>query len=483
MVRPPFSYRFATPFASLIVAVAAACFFGAAELSHADEIEPEPVTDAPVVDKAAPADPPAVAPANEIAEEKRSAGILPIPDYSGDLWTRSYLTGDWRGARNRLADVGIQFNVEYYQYVHGVVRGGIEQSDEWGGKGVYRVHVDLDKMGAIPGGLLYFRVDARWGHSVLSKTGQLLPANEAFLVPVDYDDLERETAFAVTALNYTQFLSPKFGVFFGKLDFMDGDPNEFAGGRGDTQFLNYSMMFASPTAIVPASTLGAGVMYLPNEHVTIASQVASATDSSFTSLGDAFDEWGDGTIWATSLMTQYRVRDLPGGFNATYLQWFGAEFADLGSIVGELSSTEDKSWLVALSAWQYLYTEGSSKGPLDTTNKIPDLEGVGLFARLGFADKDTNPFKFTASVGVGGRGVIPGRDNDLFGFGYFYTETESGNVLTTIGIENSTQGIEMFYNLAITPAAMLSFDFQWLEADLPDTDNAIVLGSRFRLKF
>jgi hypothetical protein len=28
-----------------------------------------------------------------------SAGILPVPDYSGDFWTREYLTGDWGGAR------------------------------------------------------------------------------------------------------------------------------------------------------------------------------------------------------------------------------------------------------------------------------------------------------------------------------------------------------------------------------------------------
>ena len=48
MYRPPFSYRFTTPFAALIVAAATAFILGTAELSHADEIEPEPVTDAPV---------------------------------------------------------------------------------------------------------------------------------------------------------------------------------------------------------------------------------------------------------------------------------------------------------------------------------------------------------------------------------------------------------------------------------------------------
>ena len=242
-------------------------------------------------------------------------------------------------------------------------------------------------------------------------------------------------------------------------------------------------LITAPTAIVPASTLGAGVLYVPNEHLTIATQVVSATDSSFNSLEEGYNRFSDGQIWATALMAQYRTRDLPGGFNATYLQWFNAEFTDISSIVGALESTEDTSWLVALSGWQYLYTEESSEGPLDTTNKIPDLQGWGLFARLGFADKDTNPFSLTGSIGLGGRGVIPGRDNDLFGVGYFYTETEDGNVLTSAGLEKSAQGFETFYNVAITPAVKLAFDVQWLEASEPDTDDAWVLGSRLQLKF
>ncbi|MEP5323237.1 carbohydrate porin [Marinobacter alexandrii] len=419
----------------------------------------------------------------EVAQAEGSKGILPIPDFSGDLWSRSYLTGDWGGSRDALTSKGVQLDAEYYHYVQDVADGGVEGGDQWGGKANYRLHMDLDKMGVMPGGLIYVRFDARHGDGVIGKTGQLLPANEAFLIPVDFDDLERETWGELTALNYTQFLSPKFAVFLGKIDMMDGDPNEFAAGRGDTQFLNYSMMYAAPTAIVPASTLGAGVMYLPNEHLTIASQVVSATDTTFDSLEEGFNRFDDGQVWATALMAQYRMGDLPGGFNANYLQWFNADFTNISSIVGALESTEDTSWLVALSGWQYLYTEESSEGPLDATNKIPDLQGWGLFARLGFADKDTNPFSLTGSVGLGGRGVIPGRDNDLFGVGYFYTETEDGNVLTSVGLEKSVQGFETFYNVAITPAVKLSFDVQWLEASVPDAEDAWVLGSRLQLVF
>lgn len=71
----------------------------------------------------------------------------------------------------------------------------------------------------------------------------------------------------------------------------------------------------------------------------------------------------------------------------------------------------------------------------------------------------------------------------MFGAGYFYTKTESGNILTDVGLEDSGQGVEVFYNLAVTPTAMLAFDFQWIGASVPGADNAIVLGTRLRLVF
>jgi hypothetical protein len=37
--------------------------------------------------------------------------------------------------------------------------------------------------------------------------------------------------------------------------------------------------------------------------------------------------------------------------------------------------------------------------------------------------------------------------------------------------------------VAITPAVKLAFDVQWLEASLPDTDDAWVAGSRLQLMF
>jgi carbohydrate-selective porin OprB len=42
-----------------------------------------------------------------------SAGILPVPDYSANLWKRQFLTGDWFGLRTDLVNKGIQFGLEW----------------------------------------------------------------------------------------------------------------------------------------------------------------------------------------------------------------------------------------------------------------------------------------------------------------------------------------------------------------------------------
>ncbi len=423
---------------------------------------------------------------NETAPVSQPEGMLPIPEYGGDIWTRSYLTGDWGGKRAELADNGIQFDIEFLQYSQSVVEGGRDSETAWGGKGSYMLHLDLQKMNVMPGAMVYVRFDSRWGRGSLGRTGQLLPANQSSLIPVDYADPFVETWGTLTAFTYTQFLSENFGIFFGQLDNMDADFSEFAGGRGDTQFMNYNFIYAAPTAIVPASALGTGIMFIPNENVTIASQVFSATDSTFTS---GFGDLDEGFISATALMTQYRLGELPGGFNASYLHWFDKEFTNIDSfffIPGEgiASTTEDSSWLVALSAWQYLYTEEPSEGPLNIMNKKPDLQGWGLFGRIGLADKDTNPMHNNYSIGIGARGLLPERDNDVCGIGYFYTDVDPDRFLSgPLDIKGSLQGIESFYSIAITPATKLTFDVQWLESVKKSIDDAIVLGARFQLIF
>jgi hypothetical protein len=192
------------------------------------------------------------------ASSKAPAGLLPVPDYSANIWTREYLTGDWWGARTYLANKGIQIGVELNQYIQGVTNGGRNQTAAYGGTADYTVNLDLMRMGILPGALIKFRAESRFGSSVNGDAGPILPVNTDLLFPLT-DVLDEDIPITVTDLNYTQFLSPYFGIFFGKLDTLDGDPNEFASGRGTTQFMNANFIFNPALALrLPYSTIGSG---------------------------------------------------------------------------------------------------------------------------------------------------------------------------------------------------------------------------------
>jgi porin len=264
---------------------------------------------------------------------KAPAGLLPIPDYSATIWTRQYVTGDWWGARTFLANKGIQIGVELNQYVQGVTNGGRERVAEYGGTADYTVNLDLMRMGVLPGALIKFRAESRFGSSVNGAAGPILPVNTDLLFPLT-DTLDEDVPITVTDLNYTQFLSPYLGVFFGKLDTLDGDPNEFASGRGTSQFMNANFIFNPALALrLPYSTLAAGVILMPippgpKGGITLVSTVMNTQDSSTTS---GFDDFDEGTTWTSEVDFQYRLGPLPGGLNVGGIYSFNQNFAALNS--------------------------------------------------------------------------------------------------------------------------------------------------------
>lgn len=418
------------------------------------------------------------------AEAKPNAeGILPIPDYSGDLWRRAYLTGDWNGARTDLAHKGIQFNVDWVQTVQSIVSGGLDTGTRYGGSLDYLLNVDFYRMGVLPGALLSVRAETRYGESVNGLAGPILPVNTDGYFPLSEDDIP----ITVTDLTYYQFLSEEFGVFLGKFDTLSGDPNPFASGRGDTQFMNSNFIFNTVSALtVPYSTLGVGVIVSPCKYVTIASTIMNTADSSTTS---GFGQIGDGWTWSTELNVQYRLGSLPGGQNLTYIYAGDNSYFNIGGKyepepgVGFVVPTKSSSWAVMWSGWQYLFTEDEQKGPIDLGHGPPDVQGFGLFSRVGFADKDTNPTEWSVSGGIGGQGIIPGRDHDRFGIGYYYSSFQTGRFDALSGVGESGQGFEAYYQLALTPAAQLTFDIQTIDSFQPNTDAAVILGARLMLNF
>ena len=114
------------------------------------------------------------------------------------------------------------------------------------------------------GGFFNAEVEGNYNESVNLETGALMPVNNNQIYPRPASD-----NLNVPALNFTQFLSPYFGVTLGKYATItptSGDMNEFAHGKGDTQFMNMAFNFNPLIAFtVPYSTLGAGAIILPTK--------------------------------------------------------------------------------------------------------------------------------------------------------------------------------------------------------------------------
>lgn len=414
------------------------------------------------------------------------AGMVPVPDYSGSIRSRRFLTGDWDGSRTDLANKGVQLHLDWIQSVQGVASGGRDNETHYGGNLDALLTFDLMRMGVLPGALVKVRAESRYGDSVNNIAGPILPVNTDAFFPLT-DDPDQVVPFTLTSLNYTQALSEKFALFVGKTDTLDGDQNEFASGRGTSQFMNANFLFNGVTALrLPYSTLAAGFAWMPTSRIMITSSIMNTADSSTTT---GFEDFGDGLTWSTEARVQYRLGDLPGGQNLGFLYSFDQEFNKVNGRLlfhrgeGLSLETNDETWAVYWSAWQYLWVEDPDDAPINLADGELDHQGVGLFARAGFADEDTNPVDWSASGGIGARGILPSRDNDALGIGYFYTSFQTTRLSGIVDIRDEAHGFEAFYDIAITPAAHLTLDAQVVESPAGTVDTAVVLGARLKLSF
>lgn len=417
-------------------------------------------------------------------QEDATEGILPVPNYSGDWKTRPFLSGDWDGLRTKWANKGLTFDFGWYQVGQGIVDGG--RNERWAYTTNLDLHAKLDlmRMDVLPGALVSFRAQSRFGQTVNADTGLLLPVNTYSYFPTT-DPLDENVPFAITELNYVQFFSDDLGVLLGKITTM-ANANEFSGGEGRTQFMNFQFQYPAVFAqVAPYSTLAVGALWLPSPQLTVTSILMNTRDSSTTT---GISDIGEGTSWWTSVDYQYRARDLPGGGTLGVIYAFDGDFGRIGGTnidpEGGLSM-ERKSEAFALfwNGWQYLYTEGNPPESIDPTDGRQDAQGLGVFLFLGVSDKSTNPVSWSAAGGLGGRGLIPGRDDDTSGVGYFYNSLQELRASAIFPLGQSTQGVEAYYNFAITRSAGLTIDLQWTKSALQGIDDAIVLGARLDIRF
>jgi porin len=376
--------------------------------------------------------------------------------YSGDFWTRQTMTGDWGGTRNEWAAKGVTFDINLTQTGMSVVSGGKHQGWEYSGRGDLTLKMDTQKLGLWPGGFFTVEVEGNYNKSINLDTGSLSAVNTSQLFPTTGKD-----QLNIPAVSFTQFLSHYFGVFVGKVATVTaetGDMNEFAHGKGDTQFFNFAFNL-NPTILVtvPYSTLAGGVIILPTKDPNEAIITLNALDGDGEANRSGFDTVFEGN---TAYVVEGRVRT--GFFGMTGHQLLGATYStknftslsqDLRLIIQTLPlKEEDNSWCIYYNFDQFLYEPQKGRG-------------IGLFGRFGASDGDANPVHYFYSIGVGSKGLITSRPNDNFGIGYYYIDVSSltfTGILRNFDLLRDEYGVEAYYNIAITPWMKLTPDIQFV---------------------
>jgi porin len=419
-----------------------------------------------------------------------SQGFAEESTYSGNFLSRSTLTGDWGGVRNDLAKKGVTLDMNLTQVNQGVTDGG--KSSEWesGGRGDLTLNADTGKLGLWPGGFLNVEFEGNYGNAVNGYTGSLMTVNTNQIFPVPAKD-----EFCIPAVNFAQFLSEYFGVMVGKFDTIStGDLNEFAHGKGDTQFMNLAFNI-NPTLLttVPYSPLGAGVIILPTKdpHEAVVNFLVA------DSVGDA-NTTGFDTLNANRLTFAGAGRVRTGFFGLTGHQVVGLTYSnrDFGSLDQRLFNVLDGnieknkgSLCFYYNFDQFFYETEKGSG-----------KGIGVFGRFGISDGNPNPVNYFVSLGVGGKGMIPERPHDQFGIGWYYLDVNNPKLTTlrtTRHFLRDEYGFEVYYSFAVTPWALLTPDIQVVRpaqkntfdlSQAPPTvkgsvDTATVLGLRMRLVF
>jgi porin len=145
------------------------------------------------------------------------------------------------------------------------------------------------------------------------------------------------------------------------------------------------------------------------------------------------------------------------------------------------ANREDSTWAMFYGFDQYLWHPGGDP-----------KRGIGLFFTFGVADGETNPVKYSYSMGIGGNGVVPGRLRDTFGVGWARTEFSEDFVpflrqQLRLGLEREdavaavTSWLSATANLQIVEPALTKKLSS--SGRLADVDTTVVGGLRLYVRF
>lgn len=400
----------------------------------------------------------------------------------GGFWDNTQLTGDWGGRRTELARKGFFFDVYTTSAYQDLMSGGLDPGDWFVQNTQMSINIDTGRAGWWDGGLIHFTTQARYGGNPAQtfNSGASVPIYTGLLEPgpLDSSTMLPSEYFLVQALSeHTSFLVGKISDVYIPDQTLFGDSYKF-------YFANFAFNknpittnFYNPTAW---AALG---VWAPTKQLAFAGGVLDPNSQSSNLATNAFDKVN---LYFTAVAS-YDIGGLPGQFSPAF-NWSNQPQIDFQNPFGSLAPSQYRqaigvllgspltaglpinystnSCFLIANASQYLYVADS---PSDTAKKLRagvPLRGVGVFGRGGWAPQATNTITGDGSVALFARGLAESRAYDSVGVGWYMNgispdlvnqvRTYTGGMLNV----KNEQGMEVFYDYAVTPAIRIIPSYQ-----------------------
>jgi len=385
------------------------------------------------------------------------AGICQAQNDS--IWERETLTGGFWGVNDELADKGIELGFGITSMYQTNVHGGISTSRRRGrhhGRYETTMDIDLEKLLGIEGGSFSIVGWGGWpneegidGHSVGSAWGiNALPYGNRGMDIVE-------------CFYEGPFFSDNLTIAIGKIDFTAVFDQSAYADDECSQFVNAAFV-DDPTIPFPEQSLGIVLTW-------------DITDSWYI-MGGAADAQAD--VRETGFRTTFCDEDyffyaLETGItagNGIYRVGLWNDPQPKGS-----DNKRDDVGVYTSCDWM-LYKENAG---------VEDGQGLGAFARYGYAPSNKNGVTNFYSLGFQYQGLFEGRDDDVLGVAYgrgFFADTAASDYPA-----DYESVCEAYYNARITPWFVFGPSIQYVanptDGEGTTSKDAVLFGLRAQVTF
>jgi len=409
-------------------------------------------------------------------------GLVPEKGRAYDILTAKKLTGDWGQVRTDLENVGVKYSPLFIGHYQFNFRGGVNthNAHESTGRLFHNLEFDFEKMFGLKGATFFARINQSWNDGINRHVGARVPPYWGSGSPGDKSqDLDKWWWRQRLFDNRLEF---RLGKLVNIIDLID--QNVYAKAYSVT-FMNRA--FSHNLTVPTTKGLGAFAKWWPVDWLYVEA-LAVDPDYGQTTCSHGwggFDTAFGGedrfrAFWEFGLLPN----KIPGGESLLpghyrFGWWLDpqakAKFIDdLGGLRAEQRRGGDVGWYLSFD--QMVWKEN---------NDPKDKQGLGLFARYGFAHQDVNRVNHFWSAGASYQGLIPSRDKDVLGFGVaqsILSKTYRHNIDSRADRETV---YELYYSIKVTPWCEIAPDVQVVTnpGGGKDARDALIGGVRVKIVF